>query len=134
MSSILRNPWLIDLTRKKLADGIAQRDGGAVELGKVLDTIGPLGELQFPGDKFKLLQVIQVSPLNLPRIPFPQPALSLHDDHHTHNFRSAVSKSISCGKLKYLIFSFLIPTCLSAVSSIQFLTFSCVPWIVSFIR
>lgn len=111
MSSILRGPWLIDLTRKKLADGIAQRDGGAVEPGKVLDTIGPLGELQFPGDKFKLLQVIEVSCLNPPEFVFSSPTHGcsihlLHDDYQTHNFRSAVSKSISCGKLKYLIFPF----------------------------
>lgn len=63
--NVLRGPWLATFAHKKLADGIAQRDEGAVELGKVLDTIGPLGELQFPGDKFKPLQVIQVSPWGL---------------------------------------------------------------------
>lgn len=143
MSSVLRNPWLTTLTREVLADGIAQRDGGTIEPGKVLDTIGPLGELQFPGSKFKPLQVIQVSCLKSSlEFSFPSPShgycIHLYDDYQTHNFRSTVSKSISCGKLKYLIVFFSIAniftTSSSAVSSIRFLTFSRVPWIVPFLQ
>lgn len=75
---------------ENLKDALAKREGAGIE---VLDNIGPMGELQLPGNRFKPLQVVQVScPRYFLGVPQSIVVISARVMIIKRNFRSTVSK------------------------------------------